>query len=380
MTAAFDPGSPACAHGGAFFEALGEEFDDLGRRERVINADVLDAWFDPAPAVLEALRAHLPWLLRTSPPTHSEGLVRVIARERAVPERCVLPAGGSSELIYLALPRWVKAGQTVLLLDPTYGEYAHLLEQVLGCRVLGLALRRADGYAVSLEALAQRIAEVRPSLLVLVNPNSPTGRHVPRAELEALLRGLPPSLRVWIDETYVEYAGPGQSLEGFAATSASVVVSKSMSKVYALSGVRAAYLVGPEALLAPLRPFVPPWAVGLLAQVAAVNALTDRAYYAGRWQATHALRAELSRGLASLGLDVQPSTTNFLLAHLPPSGPTGAELVRRAASAGLYLRDLARVGSVLGSHAVRLAVKDAGTNERMLAILRAALAGAPGRG
>src|SRR5262249_4531656 len=51
--------APRCYHGGAFFDAIGEQFDDLARRHRIINADVLDAWFPPAPGVLDALREHL---------------------------------------------------------------------------------------------------------------------------------------------------------------------------------------------------------------------------------------------------------------------------------------------------------------------------------
>ena len=81
-----DRGS-SCFHGGWFFEAIGEEFDDLHRRRRVINADVLDAWFPPAPSVIDTLTEHLPWLLRTSPPTQCQGLVQAIARSRGVPSR-----------------------------------------------------------------------------------------------------------------------------------------------------------------------------------------------------------------------------------------------------------------------------------------------------
>src|SRR5213593_353028 len=62
-----------CYHGGAFFEAIGSDFDQLGKRHQIINADVLDAWFDPSPRVTAALTEHLPWLIRTSPPTHSDG-------------------------------------------------------------------------------------------------------------------------------------------------------------------------------------------------------------------------------------------------------------------------------------------------------------------
>jgi GNAT superfamily N-acetyltransferase len=71
-------------HGGAFFEAVGEEFDCLERKEDVISADVLDAWFDPAPRVINALREHLPWALRTSPPTGCEGMQHGIARSGSV--------------------------------------------------------------------------------------------------------------------------------------------------------------------------------------------------------------------------------------------------------------------------------------------------------
>lgn len=369
-----DPVPPEpCAHGGQFFEAVGEEFDDLGRRADVVNADVLDAWFDPAPGVVAALREHLPWLLRTSPPTRSEGLARVIARVRGVPVEHVLAAGGSSELIFLALPRWVPRGGRALLLDPTYGEYAHLLGRVVGAEVERFPLERAAGYRPDPARLAATVAARRPDLLVVVNPNSPTGVALTRADLEQVLAALPPTSKAWVDETYVEYAGPGTTLEGFAAASRNVVVAKSMSKVYALSGVRVAYAVGPRALLDPLRAHVPPWAVGLLAQVAAVRALEDPAWYAARWAETHALRADLAAGLAALGLDPVPGVANFVLAHLPPDGPTAATVAARALARRVFLRDCADLGAVLGDRALRVAVKDAATNRVVLAAVAAAL-------
>lgn len=367
-----------CAHGGASFDAVGNEFDHLERRDGVINADVLDAWFDPAPAVVAALREHLPWLLRTSPPTHAEGLVRVIARTRDVAPDSVLTAGGSSELIYLALPRWVQRGARVLLVDPSYGEYEHLLGSVLGADVRRLVLRREEGWRLDPQRLARALAEERPSLLVLVNPSSPTGLCVEGRALREVLAALPEGTRAWVDETYVDFAGPGVSLESLAARDPRVVVSKSMSKAYALSGVRAAYMVAAPQVLAPLRPFLPPWSVGLLAQVAAVRALEDRTWYAARWAETHRLRGELACGLAGLGLAVTPSVTNFLMAELPPGAPDAPEACAALAARGLYLRDLSTLGQAVGRRAVRLAVKDAPTQARMLALLREVLAGRAG--
>ncbi|MBN2579475.1 MAG: aminotransferase class I/II-fold pyridoxal phosphate-dependent enzyme [Pirellulales bacterium] len=80
------------------------------------------------------------------------------------------------------------------------------------------------------------------------------------------------STRFWIDETYIDYVDPNGSLEPFAAESKNVVICKSMSKAYALSGVRAAYLCAPKPIAQDLLSVTPPWAVSLPAQLAAVTA------------------------------------------------------------------------------------------------------------
>ena len=206
---------------------------------------MLDAWFPPSPKVIAALEEDLPWLLRTSPPTHGEGLIKIIGRTRGVPSKNILPTAGSSDAIFLAFRHWLNLSSRVLILDPTYGEYAHVLEKVIGCHVIRLPLFREENYRVNLDEL-ERLSRSGYDLIALVNPNSPTGQHIPRKNLENLLRRVPAKTLVWLDETYVEYAGANESLEQFAAGSENIVVCKSMSKVYALSGVRAAYLCGPE--------------------------------------------------------------------------------------------------------------------------------------
>jgi histidinol-phosphate/aromatic aminotransferase/cobyric acid decarboxylase-like protein len=358
-----------CFHGGAFFDAIGAEFDHLERRNRIINADVLDAWFAPSPRVMSALQQDLQWLLRTSPPTGCEGMVRAIARARGVQPENILPGAGSSDMIFLALRHWLTPASRVLILDPTYGEYAHVLEHVVRCRVDRIALVRENNYRLDLEEF-QRLAARGYDLIVLVNPNSPTGQHVPRVELEKVLQTVAPGTRIWVDETYIEYAERNESLESFAAASPNVVVCKSMSKVYALSGARAAYLCGAAAVMEDLRAMNPPWAVSLLAQVAAVAALKDPEYYAARYAETHRLREELAAGVSELtGWEVLPGVANFLLCHLPEDGPEAATIVKRCRARGLYLRDAGAMGRALGKHTLRIAVKDAETNERMLRII-----------
>jgi histidinol-phosphate/aromatic aminotransferase/cobyric acid decarboxylase-like protein len=357
-----------CFHGGAFFKAIGEVFSNLERRHDIINADVLDAWFPPAPAVTETLNANLDWLLRTSPPTDCSGMINAIAKARRVRPANILPGNGSSDLIYRALRHWLWPDAHVLILDPTYGEYAHVLEQVIGCTVDRLTLSATEDYAVNLDRLSVALRDAY-DLVVLVNPNSPTGRHVARTELESVLRTAPSTTRIWIDETYVEYAGEGESLESFAAASASVIVCKSMSKVYALSGARVAYLCGAPHQLESLRAITPPWVVGLPSQVAAVRAIGAPDYYRERYRETNMLRTMLAKDLQALGWKIIPGIANFLLCELPETGPDAETVVGACRAHGLFLRNAHTMGTALGERMIRLAVKDPGTNRRMLEIL-----------
>jgi histidinol-phosphate/aromatic aminotransferase/cobyric acid decarboxylase-like protein len=358
----------ACFHGGAFFDAIGPEFQSLDRSRCIVNADVLDAWFPPSPKVLATLQEYLPWLVRTSPPTGCEGLIDTISHARGVRPDNILPGAGSSDLIFRALRHWLTPASHALILDPTYGEYAHVLERVIGCTVDRLPLRRQDQYAVDLNRLAAAIRDDY-DLVVLVNPNSPTGRHIGRERLEQVLALTPARTRIWVDETYVDYVGSSHSLERFAAASENVVVCKSMSKAYALSGSRVAYLCAGPHQLEDLRAITPPWVVGLPAQVAAVRALQDPAYYEARYTETGRLRGELAGELTSLGCEVIPGVANFLLCHLPPTWPNAAAVVTRCREEGVFLRDASPMGAQLGDRTMRVAVKDGASNRRVVETL-----------
>jgi histidinol-phosphate/aromatic aminotransferase/cobyric acid decarboxylase-like protein len=365
--------SPCCFHGGDFFDAIGTEFETLERSDSIVNADVLDAWFPPSPTALNALRQHLPWLMRTSPPTQCEGLKKAIAGHRGVNEENILPGAGSSDLIYLAFREWLDENSRVLVLDPMYGEYVHVLETVIGCQVDRMALPRRDGYVVDLEELRER-ATLGYDLIVLVNPNNPTGRHIAGHKLKVVLSCVPGNTRVWVDEAYIEYVGPNESLERFAAASENTIVCKTMSKVYALSGMRVAYLCGPPRQLFDLVSITPPWAVSLPAQVAAVKALGDSAYYQERYQETRKFRQQLIEGLRGIGIhEMVEGQANFVMFHLEPDQPSAAVVLSEARKRGVFLRDVSSMGCGLGQRALRLTVKDEEANKRILATIRTVL-------
>ena len=366
-----------CYHGGAFFDAIGDSFDDLNRRKDIINADVLDAWFPPVSKAQEVLKEHLDWIMRTSPPTRNDGLVQTISKVRVVPENSILTGQGSSGLIFLAFRHWLNHDSRVLILDPSYGEYSHILEEVIRCKVERFTLKRAEGYKVNLDALKEKLSEDF-DLFVWVNPNSPTGLHVAKEDVEAVLTQASGCKRIWIDETYIDYVSSAQSMESFAVKSQNTIVCKSMSKVYALSGLRAGYLCGSPHHFEELRTLTPPWAVSLPAQIAATYALQADDYYQAYYQETHELRQDLLEGLQKLGItEIIPGVANFLMFHLPKTkawqGHNAESVVLHCREEGLYLRNVSSMGSSVGDTGLRIAVKDRETNQQMLEILEKVL-------
>lgn len=375
LDAAFAPGPDGCEHGGASFTAIGADFRTLERRQEVITADVLDAWFPPAPGARAVLTEDAGWVARTSPPTGAQGLLAELAAVRDLPPETLAVGSGSSDLIFRAFGRWLTRASRVLLMDPGYGEYAHVTERVIGCRVDRFRLRREEGWRIDPVRLSAVVADGSYDLVVVVNPNNPTGRHAPAAELAAVIAAAPARTRWWIDEAYLGYVDPAESLASFAARDPRVVVCTSMSKTYALSGVRAAYLVAEPGTAAELRRWTPPWAVSLPAQLAAVAALRDPGYYAGRLQRTHELRARLAGDLAAVdaSVTVEESVANFLTLTLPPGGPGAASLVADVRLHGVYLRDLSPLSPAYEGRTVRVAVRGTGENARIVDAYRAAL-------
>jgi histidinol-phosphate/aromatic aminotransferase/cobyric acid decarboxylase-like protein/GNAT superfamily N-acetyltransferase len=363
------PTPDGCEHGGASFTAIGADFRTLDRRREVVAADVLDAWFSPTPRALQTLAEDPSWTARTSPPTDAGGLIQAIAHARAIPSECVTVGAGSSDLIFRAFGRLLTAQSRVLLMDPGYGEYAHVTERVVGCHVDRLQLCPEDDWRIDPGRLAGVVASGAYDLVVVVNPNNPTGRHLPADDLRTVVAAAPPATRWWIDEAYLGYIDPSESLASLATTDSRVIVCTSLSKMYALSGMRAAYLVAESSVTAELRRWTPPWPVSLPAQLAAVSALGDPDYYRERWQRTRHVRRTLAADLAGIdhSLLVDEGVLNFINLVLPIGGPSAAAFVTECRRHDVYLRDLSPLSSQYQGRTVRIAVKDSDENARIVA-------------
>ena len=368
------PSPDGCEHGGALVRCDRSRPSQLGPPPRGGRRGRPRRLVPPAPGVVEALAGDPDWIARTSPPTGAEGLLDDIATARALPVDTLAVGAGSSDLIFRAFRQWLTPNSKVLLIDPSYGEYAHVTERVIGCRVDRLGLRRDEGWRIDPDRLATALRGGY-DLVVLVNPNNPTGRHLPAAQLREVLAQAPPKTRIWIDEAYLGYVGFDQSLVDLAAARPNIVVCSSMSKMYALSGMRVAYLVADAPTSAALRRWTPPWAVSLPAQIAAVRALADPDYYLDCWTRTHQLRAELAADLRAVDgtVTIDEAVANFVLMTLPHGGPTAGQVVRQCRRHNVYLRDVSPMSQAFEGRTIRIAVKDPTDNARIVEAYAATL-------
>lgn len=337
----------ACVHGGLHLESI---------QHHGIHADVLDAWFPPAPDVIRAVAEH-PNDIRVTPPTHAPELLEALSATRKLNPSYILLGAGSSDLIYRCFFTWLSPASRVLLLDPTYAEYEHVL-RIIGCQVTKLHLDASNGYVLT----PQHIPPGEYDLVVLCNPNSPTGVW---SDLAPVLDKFTTRTRIWVDETYVDYAG-AQSLEGLVDTHPHLVVCKSMSKAYALSGLRVGYVYSHPTNLDAVRARSPPWTVSRPAQRAAIAALHSSEYYAEKYEETHALRRSLEEFLRKLEWSVVPgSCANFVMTR-PPPHICARDIVETCARSAVYLR-------LIDDRTIRIAVKGHLTQQKVMTTLEDAV-------
>lgn len=337
-------------HGGAFWEVIDPTFRSPS--SPVVPADVLDSWFEPPAALLEEFKQALPFLLRTSPPTFADGMEQVVAQARSVPQESVLAGAGSSALIHLVLRRLLGPSDTIALLEPTYSEYRFVAERIIGARCIEINLSAHEKFGISTAAWVDWICEHEPKVAVPVQPNNPTGTTFNLAEC---IDGLPRTTTLIVDEAYIDYTDC-RSSEGFASSSAQVVVIKTLSKAFGLSGVRAAYAVMHPDLAAELRPWIPPWSVSSVAQWWGCRIWEHESYYREKWQETRALRQALITGLHALPGEVLAEAANWVLWEHKFALPTDALLAELKLS-GVFIRDASLTARSLSSRTLRIAVR-----------------------
>lgn len=280
---------------------------------------------------------------------------RLLAERHSVDPGRVALGNGAAELLQAAALALLAPGDELLTAWPSYPLYP-------------LMARRARARPVPVErgGLAEAVGE-RTRLVVICNPNDPTGDYMPAAELDRLLAGLPERVHVVVDEALVHFQDiePEDACLRLTDAHARLLVVRSFSKAYGLAGVRAGYAVAAAGCNGLLEAIVPALGVNALTQAAVEQALL----VAGpdlerRRRLVVRERGELAERLRRLGLEVGESQANFLWLRAP--GTSGAALAAALGRQGVIVAP----GGPLGAHEhVRAAVHGRAASDRLVRAL-----------
>jgi histidinol-phosphate aminotransferase len=304
----------------------------------------------PHSEVVNAAIARARGLVNRYPDRHAAGVRALLAERHGLEPEQIALGNGAAELLQSAALALLSPGSELVTPWPSYPLYP-------------LLAAHADATPVfASNGLASQALGESTRVMVICNPNDPTGAYLPSSELRTLLEGLPDHIHVLLDEALVQF----QDVEDVDACLRLVddfprlLVVRTFSKIYGLSGLRAGYAVGSDAhLLAAVAPVL---GVNALTQAALEHALrTGDAEIERRRGAVSRERALLTEGLRALGADVSDSQANFVWLRAP--GMTGDALAQALRRQGVIVAPGAPLGA--DDH-VRVGLLNAAATDRVL--------------
>jgi histidinol-phosphate aminotransferase len=323
--------------------------------ERVPDLDLSGTeWPDmPHSEIVNAAIARARGRVERSPDRHAQAVRRVLAERHGVQPEQVALGNGAAELLQAAAFALLSQGDELVMPWPSYPLYP-------------LMAARAGAAPVPVEhgSLAEAVGE-RTRLVVICNPNDPTGSYLPSQELGALLSALPGHVHVLLDEALVHFKDLEEVDSCLRLVDAfpRLLIVRTFSKIYGLSGLRAGYAVGSDARL--LGAVAPVLGVNALTQAAVEHALrTGDAEIDRRRRAVTRERARLLEGVRRMRLEADDSQANFIWLRAP--GLSGNELANRLRRQGVTVAP----GGPLGADDhIRATVRDSAATDRLLRAL-----------
>ena len=311
----------------------------------------------------EAMTACITHLVNYPDPDMKD-LKSVISEGTGVEPASIVCGNGSTELIYLMAR--ALGPKKVLIPDPTFSEYERACAAIHGTKVIHYGMEKERMFDVDPADFARVMAgEVKASsacdTAFLCNPNNPTGRLMRRDEiLEIADAAKSARCTLVVDEAFIDFC-PGASVIHEVRNNPYLVVLRSLTKFYALSGLRLGYAVLPPRLYDPAARAKEPWTVNTLAQEAGIAALADEAYRNETYRIVAEEKAFLEEGFRRLGIFFAPSAANFYLLKFEK----GPEITARLKGKGILVRDCSSFIGLDDSY-IRVAVKSRRDNTRLL--------------
>jgi histidinol-phosphate aminotransferase len=219
-------------------------------------------------------------------------------------------ANGSNEVMLQVLQAFGGPGRTALSFAPTYSMYPEYARDAMTGWVVG---HRETDFSLDLHAARAKVVEVAPAVVLLPSPNNPTGTALPPEAVSMLCEAAGDGIVV-VDEAYGEFrrSGTPSALE-LLPQHRNLVVSRTMSKAFALAGARLGYFAAAPEICDAVRVVRLPYHLSAVTQAVALAALRHAPELLGRVEDLRAERDETVRWLRGQGLTVADSDANFVL-------------------------------------------------------------------
>lgn len=279
--------------------------------------------------------------LNRYPDGHASDLRAALAAHYdRLPEEIVV-GNGSCELLLLLGQTLLEPGDEVVFAQPSFSLYPTIC-RLHGAREIAVPLR---DYTHDLPAMAAAVTP-RTKMLIVCNPNNPTGTYMPAAALAELIDGVPEDVLVVLDEAYNEFvtSEDWQDSLRLQRMYPNVLILRTFSKIYGLCGLRVGYGLAPPVLREAIDKVRQPFNVNRLAQVAATEALRHQDQVLVRRRQNADLRSAMKHDLAAMGRRTVPSEANFMLVDIEGLCHPQERICPALMSLGAIVRD----GNALG--------------------------------
>ncbi len=287
--------------------------------------------FGPSPRALAALRTIDP---SPYPDRDVLDLRAALSQANHVSLDSIMVGNGTAELIWLAANAFLAPGNSVIIVGPTFGEYERAV-RANGANVIPFRAM-PPFFQLDVNDLIIHIKKHLPRLVFLCNPNNPTGLHLSNTDIHRIAEACTNGILI-LDEAYRSFVTPSP----FASPpTANTLVLRSMTKDFALAGVRLGYVLGAHHLLNRMRAIQPPWSVSSVAQVAGLASLNDIDHLRHTLELTRQSAWALRGGLATLGAEVLSAATHYILINVGDA----ANWRKRLMAQGCLIRDCSSFG------------------------------------
>ncbi|MCK8825513.1 threonine-phosphate decarboxylase CobD [Fuchsiella alkaliacetigena] len=349
-------------HGGNIKAAV-EEYGLA--KEQVIDFSANINFLGPPAVTEEIIKDNLQEIINYPQPDAKELATQLAVTSKVKPEQ-VIVGNGAVEIIYLITK--VLAPQLALVLAPTFSEYEAALESV-DSQIELFKLQRSQGFSLEVQKLLDRLESRAYELLFLCNPNNPTGELVTKEELlQVLAVAEEQNTFVVVDEAFLDFIEAEEEYSLISETEAreNLLVLRSLTKFFAIPGLRVGYAVSNSSLIEKLEFSKDPWNVNLFAQEVAKQVIKEEEYINKTKQAVQREKEFLYSALKDFAsLQPYPPTVNYILIDISATDYTSTELKDELAQQGILIRDCSTY-HLLGSDFVRVAVKSREDNRRLL--------------